>query len=213
VKRKPNIHLIGIQGSGKGTQAAALVEEFGLTYIGSGNALRERAQKGDRFGRELSGVLQKGGLVESEYLLQTITDVLIDTPPTVGLVGDGIIRTVEQYTVFESVWEQFDLEDPFMVWLDISDETANKRIAMRQKEVKEGLRLDHHRVFSGRAVHRTDEHPEAIANRIALYHQFAEPLVTMLSERNQLIRIDAEPPVGDVAAAIITALRERFDDL
>ena len=74
----PNIHILGIQGSGKGTQAARLVSRYSLSYIASGNLFRERAQIDDELGREITSELARGMLLPDNLLTSSV-DTFLNT--------------------------------------------------------------------------------------------------------------------------------------
>ena len=54
------IVLLGAPGSGKGTQAAQLVKELGLTHISSGELLRAAAKAGTELGLKAKSIIDRG---------------------------------------------------------------------------------------------------------------------------------------------------------
>ncbi len=200
---RPNIHLIGIQGSGKGTHAALLVESLGYTYLGSGNLLRERSHADDHLGHYLARNLEAGRLVADVVLYQVLAEFLEKNPVTTGLIADGAIRTLEQYQALLPLWEIYHLEPPRFVQLVIDDETAIERIEQRSQEAQDTA---YHRTFSGKLVNRTDNNPLAIEERIALFHARTEPLLAYLQEQGRLISVDAYGEKAEVHQAILERL-------
>jgi len=198
----PNIHILGIQGSGKGTQSALLVEKFSFSYISSGELFRKRAAQGDAFGEELKAELTAGRLLEDRHLFQAIEDYLATTTITKGFLGDGVIRTTNQYHGLQKMWELHDLEQPLLIHLILSEEKAMQRIAHRQAELAK----------IGTAK-REDDTPEGIRQRFVHFHTLTEPVIQLFEEAGRCIHIDADQSVEEIHVQISTALRSLYPGL
>jgi adenylate kinase len=209
--RLPNIHILGIQGSGKGTQSALLVEKYGLTYLASGNVFRERSRVDDALGRSIAAQMQAGRLLPLEILLRTVQDFLATKPVPVGLLGDGVIRTMAQYTALRPVWEDHGLEDPLLVFLRLPEELALERIAHRQAtQIAGSHRPEFLQVYGGKIAHRKDDNPLAIRERFRLFHEMTEPVVREFEQANRCIAINADQAVDDIHLQITRELEARY---
>lgn len=210
----PNIHILGIQGSGKGTQSALLVKEYGLTYLASGNLFRERAEKKDAFAQEISHELGAGHLLPNPYLYRTVREYLADHRVKVGLLGDGVIRTVEQYHSLEPVWKQHRIGEPLLVHLLLSEQEAFERIEHRKREqAAEAEQRAYHLTYSGKLLHRTDDNPLAIKERFALFHKMTEPVIKIFEAEDRCVHISAKGTVEEIHQEISTVLAARYPKL
>lgn len=194
----PNIHILGIQGSGKGTQSKLLVDTYGLTLLPSGNLFRKRAQRPDEFGLRLRDLLRTGELLPDEFLLHEVSTFLERTNLPVGLLGDGVIRTVRQAEELETVWTAHNLTEPFLIHLTLSDAEARSRIAAR------GIADD---------IPREDVTEEAINRRISAFHTLTKPVIERFEAAGRLASIDASTSIQDVFAAIQAILTDVLPDL
>ena len=185
----PNIHILGIQGSGKGTQASLLVQDFHFTHLSSGAHFRERAEVRDAFGDMLRSFLEKGELIPTPTLVKAIDQYLASTTIPVGLLADGVIRTVEQYSLLEPIWKKYGYAEPILIYLELSDEQARERMLKRSKEI-------------GRA----DDLPELIDRRIALFHEKTEPVVEIFKDAGRYLAVDASKSIEEVYAQIKSKL-------
>ena len=70
------IILLGPPGAGKGTQAEAICEKYGIRIISTGNMLREAVEAGTALGLEAKSLMDSGILVSDEVI--------------VGLVEEGL---------------------------------------------------------------------------------------------------------------------------
>ena len=84
--------------SGKGTQCAKLVEEFGFTHISSGDLFREELKKNTKDGQAIKKIMDEGGLVPFELTVNILINALIANP-----------SKVSQHTNFEINFEFLEL--------------------------------------------------------------------------------------------------------
>ena len=202
---QPNIHILGIQGSGKGTQSALLVEKYHFLYLASGNLFRARAAKGDDLGLKIGSEMQAGRLLPDAYLYHTIIDVLDEKPHQQGILGDGVIRTITQYAGLEPVWGLAGLDAPILVHLVLDEQAALDRIKNRQRELEAATPNP---IYAGKLAHRTDDNPRAIEERFALYHEMTVPVISLFKEKNRCIEVDAADSVESIQSNIQEALEK-----
>lgn len=212
---KVNIHILGIQGSGKGTQSSLLVEEFNLAYISSGNLFRERATIADPLGEEITKELKRGVLLSNTYLCQTIEDFLANKIsqhpyPDTGILGDGVIRTKEQYHLLKPIWEKYSLESPLLIHLNLSEEIAYQRIQKRKSEQDDPTKHNFHLVYSGKLLQRNDDNPKAIEERFRLFHELTVPVLSIFREQGRCIEIDADQSVQTIQQEIRQKLNQYY---
>ena len=206
----PNIHILGIQGSGKGTQSALLVEKYNLDYISSGNLFRERASQNDALGHQIANNLKAGQLLSTEVLLNTVDNHLKNNKIQHGLLCDGVIRTLDQYNKLTPVWTAYNLENPFLIDLVLDEEEAVKRIEHRQQELSNPEKQEYHLRYSGKLLQRTDDNPLAIKERFALFHRLTQPVVNVFQQENQCINSSANQEIEAIHAQICIALSNRY---
>jgi adenylate kinase len=209
----PNIHILGIQGSGKGTQSALLVEKFALSYASSGNLFRERAAEGDEFGKEIASKMQAGKLLPNEYLYQTIENYLSSNPIINGFLGDGVIRSISQYDHLLPIWGRYNLEAPALVHLELTEEVALARIAQRQRDLEDMSKQEYHKVYGGKLAHRTDDNPSAIQERFALFHSMTKPVIARFEEEGRCVHISADQPIEKIHQEICNYLEKEYPSL
>lgn len=203
---RPNVHIIGIQGSGKGTQSAGLVDRYGFAYLPSGNLFRERAKQDDFLGRQIAGELNKGRLLPDPFLYHTVIDYLGSHPFPNGILGDGVIRTLEQYRQLEPIWEMMDLDEPTMLHLLLDEDVAYERLVHRVVPVSDpGAK-----VYAGKLAHREDDNPAAIEERFALFRSMTEPLIETFAKGNRYVAIDANRSVEAVQSDLREALERLY---
>ena len=88
--------LIGPPGAGKGTQAPKILERFNnmVCHLATGDLLRQQVAMGTDLGKEAKKIMDAGGLVSDEIMVNMIKDQLnTNKKCEKGFVLDGFPRT------------------------------------------------------------------------------------------------------------------------
>jgi len=184
-----NTLLLGIQGSGKGTQAKRIAAEYGIPHVATGDILRAAIAEGTPLGRQVEGILARGDLVPDETMVELIRKQLAGVND--GFVLDGFPRTMAQAEALNEMLADIGRPLDIVFELQVSDEVARDRMAKRA--VEEG---------------RVDDTPEVIDNRIALYHRETEPITEYYRAHGNLVGINGTGTVNEVFAQIQAALEQ-----
>lgn len=198
----PNIHIIGIQGSGKGTQSALIVERYGFDYLASGDLFRQRAVVNDAVGQEIANQMKAGRLLSDELLFKTVEYFLENHSISNGLLGDGVIRTLNQDNILAPLWSKYNLAEPIFINLVLSEESAITRIEQRKSEQLNPAKRSHHQKYGGKLLKREDDNDLAIHERFSLFHKLTEPVINKYIQKGRCININDEPDVETVFLSI-----------
>lgn len=171
--------LIGPQGSGKSTQAKLLAEFLMVPFISTGDILRNLSKDDTEQGKSIKMILDEGRLVDDRTISQLVKERLTKPDCKNGFIMDGYPRTVDQITNFDP---KFDI----VFYLLVSDEEATKRLLKRG---------------------RVDDTPEAIAQRLKLYHRETDPIIAYYQQKDLLCAIDGFGIIEQVQQSI----REVYD--
>jgi adenylate kinase len=172
------IILIGIQGSGKSTQGNLLAEKLSVPYLSTGHIFREIAKEKTPAGRYIKETMNAGYLIPDEKTLEVVSEYLSRPEYEKGYILDGFPRTGTQAETFKNGIDK-------VVYLQVSDEEALKRIA-------------------GRKETREDETPHAIKKRIELFHRFTEPVLEYYREKGVLVEVDGEQTIEEIFKEILS---------
>ena len=180
--------LLGIQGSGKGTQAKRIAAEYDSPHVATGDILRKAIEDGTPLGKQVEGILARGELVPDETMIELIRERLTDSE---GFVLDGFPRTMAQAEALDDMLGEIGRPLDVVFVLQVPDEVARERLAKRA--VEEG---------------RADDTPSAINTRIATYHRETEPIVEHYRTRGSLVPIPGTGTVEEVFRQVQNALEE-----
>jgi len=175
------IVLIGIQGAGKSTQGNLLAEKLKLPYLSTGHIFRELAKEKTKIGRYIKEVMNAGYLMPDRKTVVIVDEYLKRLEYKGGYIIDGFPRTVTQAEFFKDGTNK-------VIYLEVSDEEALKRLSFRNGEGRE------------------DENPKAVAKRIELFHKVTKPVLDYYRKKGILIEIDGERSIEEIHKDIMTKL-------
>jgi adenylate kinase len=204
--------IMGIQGSGKGTQAKILAEDLELEHISVGDIFRWNVQHHTKIGAQVRRTMAGGHLVSDDLVEKVVRERLAEHDWNYGFIVDGFPRNARQAEFF---LESYDIDG--VINLHLADEEVHRRVLARRLCGQCGMdyNLIAHRpqqedtcdVCGGKLLAREDDNPEALAIRLAAYHAETRPLIEIFQRKEFVATVDAAQPVPDVQAAI----RASFD--
>lgn len=146
-----NIALFGAPGAGKGTQSKMLLEKYKLTYISTGDILREEIAAGTKLGMMAKDVISQGKLASDEIIVQILEEKIKMSSDTNGFLFDGFPRTVVQAYILEGLLLKMGMSLNCMISLDVPNDVLVERLLARaEKENRaddKSLEIINHRLF------------------------------------------------------------------
>ena len=186
-----NVLLLGPQGSGKGTQAKRIQAEYGIPHIATGEILRAAIDAESELGRRVKPIVESGRLVPDDLMIELIRERLGEDDAQEGFILDGFPRTLPQAEALDEMLADIGRQLSIVFGFQLEDEIGIERM-LRRAEV-EG---------------RKDDTPEAIAERLRLYHEQTEPLIGHYRAQGNLVGIHAQMTVDEVFSEIQEALEQ-----
>ena len=187
-----HVVIVGPQGAGKGTQAALLAETFDLLHLSTGDIFRSLMQTESELASEVRGYVDAGNLVPDDVtarVLFTRLDEEAESADYTGALFDGYPRNAAQARVLDETIAARGEQLVAVVHIDVPIAVLKSRIALRAEQ--EG---------------RSDDTPEALERRLAIYFENTQPLIDHWRARGIVLDIDGDQAIEDVAADIQAAL-------
>jgi adenylate kinase len=190
--------IMGVQGSGKGTQGAMLARDFELTQIAVGDIFRWHVQNHTKLGAQVRRTMADGRLVDDDTVEAVVRQRLVDHDWNYGFVVDGFPRNARQAEFF---LESYDIDG--VIHLYLPDEEVRRRVMARRLCSKCGMDynlialtpkvLDQCDVCGGQLVSREDDTEEALTNRLRDYHTKTNPVLELFRRKEFVVTVDARP--------------------
>ncbi|AGO14044.1 AaceriAGR187Wp [[Ashbya] aceris (nom. inval.)] len=209
--------LIGPPGAGKGTQAPKLKEKFCVCHLATGDMLRSQVAKQTALGVQAKKIMDQGGLVSDEIMVNMIKDELRSNPEcSNGFILDGFPRTIPQAQKLDEMLAAQGKPLDRAVELKIDDELLVARITGRLVHPASGR--SYHKLFNPPKVamtddvtgeplvQRSDDNADALKKRLDAYHAQTEPIVDFYKKTGIWAGVDASQPPQTVWSDILKAL-------
>lgn len=182
--------LLGPPGAGKGTQAEAIVDRFGVAHISSGDLFRRHVAERTELGEKLEPYLSAGELVPDDLVFEMLAGpVAAAADETGGYLLDGFPRTITQAEAAYQIAHQYDLLVHAVVALEAPQDVLVERLVLR-----------------GETSRRADDTEAVVRHRLEVYDRETHPLLDYYDKRGVLHRIDASGTVGAVRSAVLADL-------
>ncbi len=191
-----NVVVLGSPGVGKGTYTKILSEKYKIPRVSTGDLFREAIKNKTKLGEEIKDYVSRGDLVPDEMTIQLVKDRLLKDDCKKGFLLDGFPRTIAQAQALEKL-SKIDKVLNFVA----SEEVILARLGGR-RTCRECGAVYHTKeippkidgicdVCGGKLCQRSDETPQAIKNRLRVYHKKTEPVIDYFRRRGLLADIYA----------------------
>ncbi len=206
--------LLGRQGAGKGTQCVRLSRHFVVPHISTGDMLRAAVREGTELGVMAKRVMDQGGLVGDDIMVGIVRERLSQSDAVGrGYILDGFPRTVPQAQALDQITALLPID--VVLDLDVPRELVLERLSARRvcrdcgtNYVAAGVEKLPWicEVCGGDVMHRDDDTPEAITQRLDLYEQQTSPLIEYYSAEGRLAVVDGVASPDEVFRRLTTAV-------
>jgi len=208
--------MLGAPGAGKGTQADLICEKYAVAHISTGDIFRANIKNGTPLGVEAKKYIDEGKLVPDELTVRILLDRVEQDDCRKGYVLDGFPRTIPQADVLLKELERNGQKVDFAIDVEVPDENIVGRMGGRRScpvcgasyhitalpPKKEGI-CDH---CGSALIHRDDDKPETVQNRLNVYHEQTQPLIDYYRKAGVLHSVDGTKSRDEVFADICTIL-------
>ena len=188
--------LVGPPGAGKGTQAARLVENYGIPQLSTGDMLRAAVAAETPVGLQAKAVMDAGGLVSDEIVVGIIRDRIAEEDAKKGFILDGFPRTLAQAEALDDMLQANNLKLNAVVELRVDQTKLVDRIIKRAEDAK----------AAGQPV-RKDDDPEVFKQRLEAYNRDTAVVVPYYEKTGLLSVIDGMQGIDEVSASVESALQ------
>lgn len=183
--------LLGPPGAGKGTQAAHIVEKYGIPQLSTGDMLRAAVAAETPVGLKAKAVMDSGNLVSDDIVAAIVEERIEADDCAPGFLLDGFPRTVVQAEVLDAMLEKKGRSLDAVIELRVDEEALLDRLRNRIAETK----------ARGEEV-RKDDNEETFKHRLKVYKEQTAPLIPYYEKQGKLAVLDGMWSIEAVSAEI-----------
>ena len=210
--------LFGPPGAGKGTQAQLLRERLGIEHVASGDLFRHHLSNGTELGELARGYMNQGALVPDEVTIGMVIDRIGQIAEGEGFMLDGFPRNTNQAQALEATLAERGQGIDRVIHIQVADDELIRRLSNRYicracqrpytRDAATGAAPGGCEDCSdgGDIYQRDDDTPEAVGNRLSVYHQETAPVLEFYRERGLLADVAGEGSVEGVNASVLQSL-------
>ena len=207
-----NLLIMGLPGAGKGTQAAKIVEEFGVAHISTGDMFRAAMANQTEMGTLAKSFIDKGELVPDEVTNGIVKERLAqDDIKEKGFLLDGFPRTIEQAHALDQILVDLGLKLEGVINIEVDPSSLLERLSGRIIHRETGE--TYHKVFNPPADYkeedyyqREDDKPETVKRRLDVNIAQGEPIIAHYRELGLVSDIQGNQDIDDVFADVKKAI-------
>ena len=185
-----NIILFGPPGSGKGTQAALLVEKYGLEHISTGDLFRFNLQNNTQLGEEARTYMDKGNLVPDDVTIKMLKQRVLESPEAEGFIFDGFPRTIAQADALMGFMTEQNSAIHALIKLEVDRQAIIDRLLERGKT-------------SGRV---DDQNEETISKRIDVYKEETSPVFEYYEKLDRGYSVDGMGTIEEISNRLMSVI-------
>lgn len=180
--------IFGPPGVGKGTQSLLIAEKLGLVHLSTGEILRDAVKKGTRLGLIAKENMDAGKLVSDEIMIGIIEEELAaGEMREKGFILDGFPRTLNQAVQLETIFEELEFGEVYIINLVVDEDEIIKRLLGRG---------------------RKDDSEDVIRHRLKVYAEQTAPVKDYFSKKYKVIDIHGVGDIEVINNDIIKALEK-----
>jgi adenylate kinase len=213
---------MGAPGSGKGTQAQRLVKQFGIPQISTGDILRKHRKEGTELGKRADAIMAKGLLVDDATMLDIIRDRVVQPDARNGFILDGFPRTQTQASALTTL--MLDLGTPIdaVVLFEVGDAELVRRISGRRTCSLCNKVFNIHTApppspatdcvpdsTEHQLFQRKDDEEATVAERLRVYAQQTQPVLSYYSDAGMLRTVRAEGTLEEITQRLLDVLASK----
>lgn len=203
-----NLVLMGLPGAGKGTQAAEIVDKYGIPHISTGDMFRAAIKEGTELGKKAKSYMDAGNLVPDEVTIGIVDERLSKSDCEKGFLLDGFPRTVAQAEALEKILFDKDRSIDFVLNINVEKEKLMERLTGRR--ICKQCGTTYHVIFNppsehgvcdkcgGELYQREDDNEETVKTRLEVNIEQSKPLLEFYEQKGYLRNIDGNQDIDQV---------------
>ena len=202
------IIMLGAPGAGKGSQASRIATEYQLPHISTGDIFRANLKEETELGKKAKSFMDKGELVPDDITIAMLLERIHKEDCKNGYILDGFPRTIPQAEALKEALAKKNEKIDLALDVEATDELIIKSAIYHIVTLppKEEGKCDR---CGADLIQRKDDNEETVKNRLKIYHEITEPLISYYKKEGILEEIDGAEDLDKAFEKVKTIIRQR----
>ncbi len=183
--------FLGPPGAGKGTQAAHIVEKYGIPQLSTGDMLRAAVAAETPVGLKAKAIMDAGNLVSDDIVAAIVEERIEADDCAPGFLLDGFPRTIAQAEMLDAMLEKKGRALDAVIELQVDEAALLDRLRTRIAETK-----------ARGEEPRKDDNEDTFQHRLQVYRDQTAPLIPYYEKQGKLKGVDGMGSIEAVTAGI-----------
>ena len=191
-----NLIIMGLPGSGKGTQSDFIVDKYQVKHLSTGNLFRQEIASGSELGLELKSYMDKGELVPDELTIRLLKEEISKSEYNNGFLLDGFPRTLVQAQALSKMLNAINKQIDHVVYLDLDEKVIIQRLTGRL--FCPTCQKTYHKTLNAPKTEgvcdddqtplmvRDDDQPDKVRNRLDIANKEMKPMLDYYQTQGNL---------------------------
>lgn len=191
-----NLIIMGLPGSGKGTQSDFIVDKYQVKHLSTGNLFRQEIASGSGLGLELKSYMDKGELVPDELTIRLLKEEISKSEYNNGFLLDGFPRTLVQAQALSEMLNAINKQIDHVVYLDLDEKVIIQRLTGRL--FCPTCQKTYHKTLNAPKTEgvcdddqtplmvRDDDQPDKVRNRLDIANKEMKPMLDYYQTQGNL---------------------------
>lgn len=208
--------LFGPPGSGKGTQAKALIKTLGIPQLSTGDMLREAIKADSSLGKQAKEFMNKGQLVPDSLMINLLETRIKAADCKKGFMLDGFPRTVAQAAALDENFAANSLTLSHVVSFLVDRKDLVARLSGRLVCSNCGASYHEHTkppkvagvcdICQGAVIKRPDDKADVVEARLETFQASTRPVEDYYRSKGRLREVNATGSEQEVFQRILKAI-------
>lgn len=201
--------FLGAPGAGKGTQAARVSEATKVPHISTGDMFRSALKNQTPTGIKAKAYMDKGELVPDSLTVEMVDERLGQGDCGNGYLLDGFPRTIPQAQALDGVSAPDMVINLVLPQEELIRRLTQRRVCEKCKGTFSTSMLEDDKICpkcGAPLVHRLDDQPETIRERLVVYNRDTAPLIDYYQAQGKLHSVSGLIGLENVTREILSLI-------
>ncbi|PIP51636.1 hypothetical protein COZ61_00600 [Candidatus Berkelbacteria bacterium CG_4_8_14_3_um_filter_33_6] len=209
------IIFLGIQGSGKGTQANILATKHHIPIVEAGELIRKEIESNSKIGKKIKFYTTSGKMIPDRIFDKIIFNQIKKIGHPHNIIFDGFPRRMKQFRIILKIKKSLQMDEIVVIHLTLSEKIAKERIANRlvcpkcENTYSNTIdKVQECKKCRVKLEKRDDDNDKAIAKRFDIYKKQTQPVIDKLSKDNLILEFNGAKAIKNIAFDIDRSIKK-----